>query len=128
MATILLVEDNASELQDKSRRLEQAQHTVTPVLGDTVGELYDKCRVEIGEQKEKFDFLVLDMQISRNMFGGIQLFNKLVEGGQRFGWRHCLVYTKHVSADVAQATFGRRDVSRRVCHTSICGNSRHSIF
>jgi CheY-like chemotaxis protein len=105
VARILLIDENANDRRNRGRLLRNGGHEVLAAEGDTLGRLHDDCRKIIGEVRGKFDFIVLDISFRMNAFDGVHLYNKLVEGGLRNGWKHTIILSKHVSNDIGSATY-----------------------
>lgn len=111
MRSALLVDDNGSERETKEKLLRSIGLSVFAPEAERVSDFHDGLVQVFNQGSTVFDLLVLDIVIGVDLFGGIDLYNKLVDGGYRARWRNVFIWTKQTYDDIAKASFRKRDSS-----------------
>jgi len=103
MAKIILVDDEAASGTNTESVLQDEGHSVEWVREDRLGPCQDALREILNSYH--VDFLVLDMQLGKEMYAGIWLYNNLVAWGMRPKWNHTILYSKHAADNILAATY-----------------------
>jgi hypothetical protein len=107
MSRIFIVEDRKDPRDRYKEKLEESGHTVESPEYSTVEEFYDHLR-PLCENKDSFDFFVLDIKFGSDVFGGIKLYNLLVGSGCRCAWNHVIICSTHCQDPITASSWHSR--------------------
>lgn len=103
MPKILIIDNEEKTGEDTLREVQLVWPESRLVLEQRVDEAVVAVRDFL--RAERFDAIVLDIGFTNDLYGGIQLYNRIAAGATLRGrWDHTIIYTKHASPNVADAS------------------------
>ncbi len=93
MATILMIEDLPNKAIARQTSLEKAGHEVVAVVQERLSDFIDEAKNHLADRR--FDFLLLDMNLHGDQWGGASFYNWLCHSAFRNHWDHTIVTTMY---------------------------------
>ncbi|MEZ6142094.1 MAG: hypothetical protein R3B84_16135 [Zavarzinella sp.] len=106
---VIVVNDVPYLRESIKTQLEERGYFVTSVNANTHAEFLPKLRAHLN-RINLYDFLILDIQLGNDFFGGIHLYNALVSQNKRLCWKHTIILSQHAHKPIHSIGWSTSDI------------------